>query len=315
MKSSETADDYPSMQRTPSKATLTSGSGTASGSTPNLTAYGCENVDTNVNVCFRKRKDRADEYDYKKDLMEFRSEIMNFLQDFGKTQIDNLKQIRKEISEVTDEIKTIKSVTENLTQRVNEISSEVHMMKSENTKILEKVAIIKTDIIKLQKNQNTDNHTSQSLLLSCEDIVSEFKDRTDREKNIIIVGITETNEKNLSTRRKYDLEEATKVIIPLYENCPKPINCMRLGKYEPEKSRPLKVCFDNSNIPKFLMRNKTKLPNNIMIYSDQTPAQRAHFQLLRDELKRRLSNGENDLSIKYIKNRPQIVKKKENSKN
>ncbi|XP_045452345.1 uncharacterized protein LOC123661426 [Melitaea cinxia] len=76
---------------------------------------------------------------------------------------------------------------------------------------------------------------------------------------------------------------------------------MRLGKYTPNKSRPIKVFFNNTDIPKCLVYNKQKLPKTIKIYSDQTPTQKLFMQQLRDELQKRTANGEKDLIIKYIK--------------
>lgn len=106
-----------------------------------------------------------------------------------------------------------------------------------------------------------------------------------------------------------------KVITSLYENCPKPIKSIRLGKYIPTKNRPIKVCFDDTHTPRFLLRNKIKLHENIQIYADQTPTQKQYWQSMKEELQTRTNNGEKDLIMKYIRGVPRIVINKTNPKN
>jgi hypothetical protein len=91
-------------------------------------------------------------------------------------------------------------------------------------------------------------------------------------------------------------------------NIPKPSKILRIGKYSTNKARSIKICFDAPDPAKTLLRNKNKLPENIRIYSDQTPAQISFLNSIRDELKRRESNGETDLTIKYFYGMPTIVK-------
>ncbi|CAH2097761.1 unnamed protein product [Euphydryas editha] len=296
-----------SLQRTPPNTALISGSGSAGGSTPN------EN--SNINTNLRKRKERSYDYEYKKDLMEFRNDIMKYMKEFGETQNENLKKIRLEISEMAEELKKVKLVTENLDKNLKQMSCEVQSIKSENTKIQEQIATIESQIIHIKENRNT-LRESESPFYVHEDIISELKDRSDREKNIIVVGISEINERNYLSRQKYDAEIVTKIIQQLDENDSKPFKCIRLGKYNPQKNRPIKVCFDNAYIPRQLLRNKSKLTDNIRIYSDQTPAQRTYIKNLKDELQRRKDNGEENITIKYIKNKPTIiVNNKINQKN
>lgn len=70
----------------------------------------------------------------------------------------------------------------------------------------------------------------------------------------------------------------------------------------------MKVCYETLGPAKQLLRNKDKLPENIKIYSDQTPAQQKYLQHLKEELALRLGNGETDLTIKYTNGTPGIIK-------
>lgn len=89
---------------------------------------------------------------------------------------------------------------------------------------------------------------------------------------------------------------------------PKPIKIFRIGKYDAGKSRRVKVCYETTGPAKLLLRNKDKLPKDIKIFSDQTPAQHKYLQELKDELSRRQANGESDIIIKYINGTPAITK-------
>lgn len=301
-----------SVQRTPPGGSTISGSGGASGSAPDLST--CIDIDQYSHVSLRKRKERTEVSECKSYLESFRTEIMKFLEDFGKKQNENLTHICEEISDIKTEIKTIKLTTENFTKKFESINNEIQNIKSAYSITENKIRNIESELSNL-KIEETLNPSSKSPALVSEDLVIELKDRCDREKNIVIVGISEKNDNNYNSRRIYDEEEVFKVLKSMYEDCPKPINCIRLGKYIANKNRPIKVFFENSEVTKYLLRNKTKLPENIQVYSDQTPMQRRYLQSLKEVLNMRKSNGETDLIIKYVKGKPTIVTNKTNKKN
>ncbi|KAL0818603.1 hypothetical protein ABMA28_009036 [Loxostege sticticalis] len=276
-----------SLHKTPPKATLLgeSGSRSVGGSTPNLSALDIEEY---VNINSRKRKERSHDQDYKQDFAAFQAEIMSFFENFAKTQNENISKISTDISEIKEEMKSMKAVTENLTQKLNNVCCEMQEIKTEYAKTKEKITLMENDIFQIRENQQTQNQTPKSLISSNEDIISELKDRNDREKNIIIVGIPENNNKNSAARRAYDHEMVTKTIA---------------------------VCYDNVDIVRHLLRNKSKLPESLKLYSDQTPSQKIYLQTVIEELKRREDAGESDLTIKYNKGIPKIVKTKIPPKN
>lgn len=75
-------------------------------------------------------------------------------------------------------------------------------------------------------------------------------------------------------------------------------------------ARSLIITLQNAQSALNIIRNRTKLKDkNIFINADLTPNQRMHFNNTRDELKRRLANGEKDLTIKYIQGVPKIIQK------
>ncbi|PZC78580.1 hypothetical protein B5X24_HaOG202039 [Helicoverpa armigera] len=291
-------------QRTPPKVISSSGSG--SGSVPNLSTYGKDEYNNNVNL--RKRKDRSEENDYKEDFEDFRMEMMKFLEDFGRKQNENLKVIQTEISEIKNEIKTIKSATEIFTQRFELINNEIQNIKTNNSTTEDKIKHIECEISQIKNQQHKNSPPAESLSLSYEHLILEMKERCEREHNIVIVGIPEITDQNSIARQKHDNEEVIKITKMLVEDCPIPIKCLRLGKYSPTKNRAIKVQFNNNNTPKQLLQNKSKLPDNMRLFSDQTPSQRKYLLSLRDEMNKRIENGEKDLTIKYVKGVPSITK-------
>lgn len=294
-----------SPQKTATNTTLISGSESASGSVPNLSTY--SETDFQTNICLRKRKERPEEIDYKNDFEKFRTDMMKLLSEFGKTQNENLICIRHEISEIKNEIKTINSTTENITKNIEHINNEMKNMKSDQATTEIKIRQIETEICQLKDQQNIVCSTSKSPNLHHHNLFLELQDRCDRAKNIVIVGILEINDKNSNSRRNHDNNEVKRVLKSIYEECPNPIKSIRLGKYIPNKNRPIKIFFDCPSIPKYLLRNRKKLPEDIQIYSDQTPAQKEYLRLLKEELIKRIEKGEKDLIIKYVKGIPTIV--------
>ncbi|CAH2089374.1 unnamed protein product [Euphydryas editha] len=98
------------------------------------------------------------------------------------------------------------------------------------------------------------------------------------------------------------MAQAMKIIKTTYPECPDPIYVHRLGKYTIRKNRPIRVSFSSPEITKLILRNKTtQKDSQIKIYSDKTIHQQQQMKELKQELERRIQNGENNLVIKYIK--------------
>jgi hypothetical protein len=152
------------------------------------------------------------------------------------------------MSEIKSEVKTMKTAVENLAQKFEQINMKIDNIKSNNTITENKVKIIENELLQIKQNQNVDYVSSIPPPLMQEKLILELKDRNEREKHIIIVGIVEKNDTHISARRSYDESEVTKLISSLCDNnCPKPIKIIRLGKFIPNKNRAIKVFFDNTN--------------------------------------------------------------------
>ena len=88
------------------------------------------------------------------------------------------------------------------------------------------------------------------------------------------------------------------------------LKLMRLGKYDPQKVRPIKVIFPTKEEALKILKQKNKLSkdNEVYIKSDQTTEQRKYLKSVIQELEDRKVKGEINLKIKYILGTPKIVK-------
>lgn len=297
-----------SVQRSPK-------SGSGSGSQPDLRDL--KKDESFINI--RKRKQPDQENDFAKQLVDFRKEMMSFFKDFATSQKEvcdqirkdigqNTDQIRQDIAEIKDEIKTLKSATSGLSLECKKINCDLVSIKSDNAITQEKIKLLETNINKLKVNPPNDFPNSNPLFDAQHDIILEIQERTKREKNIILVGITEIKDKNVKIRREHDQQEVLKMLKQCYDECPSPIYIKRIGKYNPDSHRRLKVTFESATIVKRILRNKAKLIAGIKIYSDQTPKQQSFLKDLKQELQQRKENGESDLIIKYESGVPKIKK-------
>nr|CAI5826344.1 unnamed protein product [Callosobruchus analis] len=80
-----------------------------------------------------------------------------------------------------------------------------------------------------------------------------------------------------------------------------------------DRARPIKVRFASPAVAKAILQKINALSSHplfktVMIVDDKTPAQQKQLLNLHEELKRRRSSGEIDITIKYIKGTPKIVK-------
>lgn len=283
----------------------------SSSSQPDLSRLGMPELESK-SISLRKRK--APDSDFTFQLNEFKKEILGILKESSITQMESLNTMSQNItSSITEKLQEIKITQEflmtendNLKSQVASLTDTVNANKQQITSLQNQLQTLTPDLQMPPINQS-------ALPTGYDDLILELQERTTRSKNIIIAGITERYSNNAAERREKDKLEAERIIDFIYPNCPKPIKIIRIGKYDESKTRPIKLCFDNQETAKNILRNKINLKeDSIRIYSDQTPYQQKLMLNLKTELKRRLENGETNLTIKYIKGIPKIVTQPKN---
>lgn len=96
------------------------------------------------------------------------------------------------------------------------------------------------------------------------------------------------------------------------------IKTFRLGKYDKNKNRPIKVLLNSPEDAKNVLKNKKtiKVPS-IIIFNDQTKMQREYYNDVKQKLNNLILSGDTSKTIKFINDKPTIVIKSpvQNSKN
>lgn len=154
------------------------------------------------------------------------------------------------------------------------------------------------------------NYESNSVVSMCE-AADELEDRKNRAKNLIIINVPESSKSNQIEKISDDNLQIINILNKIDNNIESnSISTFRLGAVRPDKSRPIKVILRNSTEAMNILRKKNVYLTNspIKIYSDQTPNQRKYLTDLRQTMESRIQGGEIGLTIKFINNKPSIVK-------
>lgn len=186
---------------------------------------------------------------------------------------------------------------DNCVSQKNEISE----LKDLITKLSGEVENLKLQIL-----------TPTDLLLennATETLINEINERNKRSSNIIIYNLVESTSDSKDVRIAHDVSKVIELINKVPNVDINSVQAFRLGKVINNKPRPIKVILNHSDVVKNIFKNKSLLQQgtNIRIASDQTPLQRQHLDKLRQTLEMRLSKGERDLTIKYVKGIPTIT--------
>ena len=297
--------------RSPTRSGLSSG---RSDSQPNLSSCDPQQEfpETPKITHRNKRKFIDDNSQIKEEISELRkqtAQIMGILTTLRDSQTAFIEKITNDISDIKNEINDIKKSTNYLKTEQSSMKSDIANMLNKNNATDNKIKNLESEVQKFKVYQASFTpKTSSTMEANFEHILNEFKERETRSKNVIITGIKEPISDNKDERKKIDSSEVMKILKLIETDCPSPLTIFRLGKFQSNKHRSIKVCFASNVTTKSILRNKYKLDKTtISIYSDQTPQQQAYLKQLKEELKRRMDMGEKNLRIKFIKNIPKII--------
>lgn len=186
---------------------------------------------------------------------------------------------------------------ENGLWRIPDLIKEVHELKESIKNIENKVEKAET----MEQNLN-----SESINFNHEQFINEISERQKRASNVIILNVNESN-KAVRSQRIADDKSAVEQILQDIDIGLQDIKVFRLGKFQPNRIRPLKVCFLTNNEALMVLRNKKSLTvPNVKIFADQTKSQREYFNKVKNQLEECKRRGEQKI-IKYINNVPTLV--------
>lgn len=187
---------------------------------------------------------------------------------------------------------------------VTEVKNLVNELKETFDKRLQQIETVMSTLI--SSNRSYQNNT--------ENIISESVDRSLRACNLVFYNVPEANPNSSDFSNDVTtINDILELCDPKLVVCPESVS--RIGKFDTQKNRPVKVIMKNLNDKMVCLRNKNKLLrekkfNKVIVTDDKTPKQLSHLKALREELKDRVDKGEKDLTIKYIQNIPQIINRK-----
>lgn len=152
--------------------------------------------------------------------------------------------------------------------------------------------------------------TSQPAV-NVEAIIDEIEERNRRASNVIMFGVPELHADgdeptSVEARKIFDQEQVEKALASLPEPVA-PVALIRLGKPQPGSGpRPIKLVLPNRKAAIQVLKNGKKL-RGVTAKNDLTPCQRDHLKNLRRELTQRIEKGEDNLTIRYVNNKPIIT--------
>lgn len=280
---------------------------------PPAMAMACSSPDLNTldpetpipSGAIRTRKQADADLMMKGTFSAFRAELLTTFKELFKEQNHKLDQLREDMSTIKTQIMDIKHSNECILLEHTKLKDDVSELKNANAVLEEKIASLENKMANTPKMP--ENLTAPPSNSNYEEMVAEFQDRYLRQKNILIMGIAEPKNTVTKERRAHDKAEVEKILSALDEQCPEPVKLIRLGKYNQEKSRPIKAIFKSKEEAVTVLRKRNDVPENVKIVSDETPMQKKYLYELKDQLKLREENGETNLRIKYVNGIPRII--------
>jgi hypothetical protein len=218
----------------------------------------------------------------------------------------DLKRILSSLDDVRAEQSKLFDLVNNQSKKLDVLDNKFTCVLTELSALKEENKILRNNIDSLV-NRVVSLETKQLNSSSNDDAFSEFIDRQSRSKNVILFNVREPID---NSENNSDISTVNLILRNLGVDI-KPVIVQRLGKPN-NNCRPIKVLLPSISDVYKILGSTRKLKsdqtfNDVKITSDKTPKQRQHFKDLRIQLNNRLSSGEKDLTIKYIKGCPSIV--------
>ena len=217
---------------------------------------------------------------------------------------DKFKVLQSSLQEtITKEIDILKSniqaVEKSFDNKINNIETEINDMMN------------RIDIIEHNNDNLTDKMNKIDLGKDIEnvefiktEIFEEIRERSIRDKNVIIHGIEEIDDASdkLSVKQLFKDAKFNEDDYRIH----------RIGKKTNHntKKRPIKAIFNITHHAKWVkFHSKEFCPPEVRCVNDETLKERNYMKDIIAELNRRKNSGEEDIIIKYINNNPTIIKK------
>lgn len=224
----------------------------------------------------------------------------------------------KECIGLLRQIPSLKIQIRKLEQEVQELKCAANSAKQSYADVL-KVSMDNSDELKntikdlemkVQNVSKPETPQAGSGVSQLEPAVQEMQEREYRAANILLFGVKESDTVTKDERITQENKTVEEILQRIDSTVTREIKVRRLGKYEPQKVRPIKVTFPSKAIALGILKQRSKLSSNEAIYikSDQTVNQRNYLKAIIAEMETRIQEGEQNLRIKYVNSVPKIIK-------
>lgn len=213
---------------------------------------------------------------------------------------DRVTLLESEIAEVKSSLNMLSELANQLKSLKDDLKSDLHTALGD---IRLEISAIKSTPINPSANDESQATLHQNQNLS-NNVLTEMAERQKRSCNIMIFNLPEKGE--------HEDEAATDQLISNLVNCPLEIKKItRLGKKNKNGYRSLRVTLNSAEDVHKILRHKKNLDRSqkIFINSDLTIQQREILNQLKNEIKTRHRNGEQNLTIKHVNGEPRIISK------
>lgn len=224
----------------------------------------------------------------------------------------------QEIPKLKGDLKTLQAEVDKLkeffhqTTQVPTYAEILSNFKTETKAIKDDINNLEIKFAKSKSNDsNQELNTNLDKQAEVEPTIYEIQEREKRAANILIFGVKEEKIDNAEERIELQKKSVVNIIKSVNKDVPtENIKIYRLGKYNQDKVRPIKVTFSSKADALQVLRYKNKLPTDTGRYIkyDQTALQREYLKKVLAEMEGRKAKGEVNLKIKYINQIPKIIK-------
>ena len=193
------------------------------------------------------------------------------------------------ISSITIQIQRIDDNLLRLCGRVDSIEAQFHLLQGEQkwlSKELEKMKTTATACGTLERSSNDNT----------ENIIHEMEMRHRKRKYLVISGLKECNDGDLSARNNHDIKSVKNVLNAIKIDPVNITEISRLGKITPSRPRLLRLKCPNMKIRSEILKQSKNLRSNtsyrnVFINQDLTYVQQKRNKANRDQLKALAENG------------------------
>lgn len=191
----------------------------------------------------------------------------------------------------------------NMEQKNSELLKMYQNQLTINQDLRNDIDELKQQVAKLSQAQRSD--------LDPLEAVKEISEREQRKNNLMVYGCIETVDEDENESDEMKVCSIIKAVCP--EVNTSNLQVKRVGKVNPERPRPIRAVLSTQKDVKsvfFRAKELRKIPRyqHLALGFDKTQEQIKEYKDLRKTMLERIQNGEENLRIKYFKDKPKIIK-------